>query len=74
MITEPEKNNTDVYGLLKKHWTTLYSAHRMTLVVQSKGNCIRGGHIYIVDTREFCLAKVYSDCFKSTNKYQYLVN
>ncbi|CAH8600417.1 unnamed protein product [Schistosoma bovis] len=36
LITEPEKNNIDVYGLLKKHWTTLYSAHRMTLVVQSK--------------------------------------
>lgn len=36
LITEPEKNNIDVYGLLKKHWTTLYSAHRMTLAVQSK--------------------------------------
>ncbi|CAH8557556.1 unnamed protein product, partial [Schistosoma turkestanicum] len=36
LINEPEKNNVDVYSLLKKHWTTLYSAHRMTLAIQSK--------------------------------------
>ncbi|CAH8569236.1 unnamed protein product [Heterobilharzia americana] len=36
LITEPEKNNVDVYALLKKHLANLYSAHRMTLAVQSK--------------------------------------
>ncbi|KAH8857476.1 Nardilysin [Schistosoma japonicum] len=36
LISEPEKNGINVNELLMKHWSTLYSSHRMTLAVQSK--------------------------------------
>lgn len=35
---EPKKNNIDTYTRLRDFWQRHYSAHYMTLVVQSKGN------------------------------------
>lgn len=35
---EPKMNNIDTYTRLRDFWQRHYSAHYMTLVVQSKGN------------------------------------
>lgn len=35
---EPKMNNIDTYTRLREFWQRHYSAHYMTLVVQSKGN------------------------------------
>lgn len=35
---EPKLNNIDTYTRLREFWQRHYSAHYMTLVVQSKGN------------------------------------
>lgn len=35
---DPKKNNIDTYTRLRDFWQRHYSAHYMTLVVQSKGN------------------------------------
>uniref|UniRef100_A0A8C4MD63 Nardilysin convertase n=1 Tax=Equus asinus asinus TaxID=83772 RepID=A0A8C4MD63_EQUAS len=37
---EPKRNNTDTHARLREFWMRYYSAHYMTLVVQSKGNII----------------------------------
>uniref|UniRef100_A0A8C4MA14 Nardilysin n=1 Tax=Equus asinus asinus TaxID=83772 RepID=A0A8C4MA14_EQUAS len=37
---EPKRNNTDTHARLREFWMRYYSAHYMTLVVQSKGNIV----------------------------------
>lgn len=37
---EPKKNNIDTHSRLREFWMRYYSAHYMTLVVQSKGSII----------------------------------
>ncbi|KAK3568150.1 hypothetical protein QTP86_032004 [Hemibagrus guttatus] len=37
--TEPKKNKINVYKRLKQFWKRHYSAHYMTLAVQSRGEC-----------------------------------
>ncbi|KAF6778774.1 hypothetical protein AHF37_01491 [Paragonimus kellicotti] len=39
----PEENGTDIYSLLQKHRQTMYSSHRMTLALHSKGIPPRSG-------------------------------
>lgn len=42
----PKQNGIDTYMRLREFWQRYYSAHYMTLVVQSKGNV---SLVYVVD-------------------------
>uniref|UniRef100_A0A2K5E477 Nardilysin convertase n=1 Tax=Aotus nancymaae TaxID=37293 RepID=A0A2K5E477_AOTNA len=49
---EPKKNNIDTHSRLKEFWTRYYSAHYMTLVVQSKET---------LDTLEKWVTEIFSE-------------
>uniref|UniRef100_A0A2K6T8U3 Nardilysin convertase n=1 Tax=Saimiri boliviensis boliviensis TaxID=39432 RepID=A0A2K6T8U3_SAIBB len=49
---EPKKNNIDTHSRLKEFWTCYYSAHYMTLVIQSKET---------LDTLEKWVTEIFSE-------------